>query len=73
MSENTAPEMTIEETFSAIEAAIRHLEDEDISLEDSFEEYKKGIELIEQCSRRIDMVEKKVLKLSENGETDEFE
>ena len=48
------------------------LEQEDISLEESFQLYKSGMELLKKCNQSIDMVEKKVLVLNENGETDEF-
>lgn len=65
--------MTIEEAFAQIEEIVTKLEDEEISLEDSFEEYKKGMELVKLCNEKIDVVEKKVLELSENGEVNEFE
>ena len=48
------------------------LEREDISLEESFKEYQKGMELLKKCSETIDRVEKKVLILNENGGLDEF-
>ena len=49
-----------------------NLEQEDISLEESFAEYQKGMELLRKCNEAIDKVEKKVLVLNEKGETDEF-
>ena len=36
--------MTIEEAFAAIDEKIKALENEDISLEDSFAQYKEGME-----------------------------
>lgn len=48
------------------------LEDENITLEDSFKLYKDGMELIEKCASSIDSVEKKVMVLNENGGLDEF-
>ena len=48
------------------------LHNEDISLEESFKEYQKGMELLKKCSETIDRVEKKVLILNENGGLDEF-
>ncbi|MBO7334673.1 MAG: exodeoxyribonuclease VII small subunit, partial [Lachnospiraceae bacterium] len=41
-------------------------------LERSFALYKSGMEMIENCTKEIDLVEKKVLELSGNGETHEF-
>ena len=45
---------------------------EDITLEDSFKEYKQGMEILKYCSDKIDRVEKKVLKIEGNGELNEF-
>ena len=50
----------------------RTLEDEEITLEDSFQAYKKGMDLLKICNDKIDKVEKKVLMLNEEGGLDEF-
>lgn len=63
---------SIEEAFVSLDAAIREMEADDITLERSFELYKNGMELIEKCEKEIDVVEKKVLKLSSDGDTDDF-
>ncbi|MBQ9928909.1 MAG: exodeoxyribonuclease VII small subunit [Lachnospiraceae bacterium] len=65
-------EFNLEEAFLQLNQTIENLEREDISLEDSFAEYQKGMELLKQCNDAIDKVEKKVLVLNEKGETDEF-
>lgn len=62
----------LEEAFLKLEETIADLEKEDITLEQSFKEYQKGMELLKKCNETIDKVEKKVLVLNENGETDEF-
>jgi len=67
-----AKEMTLEQMFEKLEESIEKLEQEDISLEDSFKIYREGMKLIQTCNEKIDKVEKEVLKLSENGELDEF-
>lgn len=67
-----AKEMTLEQMFEKLEESIEMLEQEDISLEDSFKIYREGMKLIQTCNEKIDKVEKEVLKLSENGELDEF-
>ncbi len=72
MQENEKKEPTLEENFSALENVIKNLEDREISLEDSFREYQKGMELIKRCSETIDRVEKKMLQISESGEYSEF-
>ena len=67
-----AKEQTLEHTFERLEDLIGKLEQEDISLEESFKLYKEGMKLVKSCNDRIDKVEKEVLKLNENGELDEF-
>lgn len=67
-----AKEQTLEQAFEKLEEMIGDLEQEDISLEESFKLYKEGMKLIKSCNDKIDKVEKEVLKLNENGELDEF-
>ncbi|MDE7477476.1 MAG: exodeoxyribonuclease VII small subunit [Lachnospiraceae bacterium] len=67
-----AKEQTLEQAFEKLEDMIGKLEQEDISLEESFRLYKEGMKLIKSCNDKIDKVEKEVLKLNENGELDEF-
>ena len=43
-----------------------------MSLEDSFQLYNKGMELLKICNDKIDTVEKKMLILDENGEQHEL-
>lgn len=63
---------TLEDAFTQLETVIKRLEAEDISLEDSFKAYSEGMELLQFCNASIDRVEKKVLKMNEDGELDEF-
>lgn len=65
-------ELTLEEAFGKLEETIEKLEAEDITLEDSFKEYKQGMEILKFCSDKIDRVEKKVMKIEGNGEINEF-
>ena len=58
---------SLEENFSAVEELIGQLEAEDISLEEAFTAYSKGMKLLKQCSEQIDRVEKQVMKLNEEG------
>ena len=41
-------------------------------MEESFQLYKKGMDLLKQCHKSIDRIEKKMLVLNEEGTTDEF-
>lgn len=58
---------SLEENFSVLEELIGELETEDISLEDAFKAYSKGMDILKQCNAQIDRVEKQVMKLNEEG------
>lgn len=62
----------LEEAFLKLEETVCALEQEDISLEKSFRIYKEGMELLKKCNQAIDKVEKQVLVLNEDGESNEF-
>lgn len=68
-----AREATLDEVFERLESTIEKLEQEDISLEESFKLYKEGMKLIKSCNDKIDKVEKEVLKLNEAGELEVFD
>ena len=70
-TENRNQEMTMEEALKELDWIVERLESREISLEDSFALYQKGMELLRQCGK-IDTVEKKMLKLNEDGELSEF-
>ena len=65
-------QMTLEEAFGQLEEVAKQLEDENISLEDSFAVYQKRMQLLKYCNDSIDKVEKKVLMLCGEGKLDEF-
>ena len=73
LAENSGMEqISLEEAFGMLDEIARSLEEESISLEDSFSAYKKGMDLLKICNDKIDQVEKKVLVLNEEGGLDEF-
>ncbi len=61
-------EMTLEETFEVLEQKIGKLNDPNLSLEESFENYKEGMDLVKKCHAMIDQVEKEVIVLSKAAE-----
>ena len=65
-------ERTLEETFALVDEKIAQLENSEISLEDSFRVYKEGMELLKDCSSKIDTVEKKMLQINQDGTITEF-
>lgn len=64
-------EMKLEESFEKLNQIVEALEKPDISLEDSFALYQEGMKLLKTCNDSIDKVEKELIILSENGETNE--
>lgn len=64
--------LTLEENFARLEETIERLEDDEISLEDAFAAYSEGMNLLKCCNEQIDRVEKKVLKLAEDGGLEEL-
>ena len=63
--------ITLEDMFRELETLTEQMEDPDITLEQSFDLYNRGMELLKKCNESIDSVEKKVLVLDESGETHE--
>ena len=51
--ETAEKELTLEEAFLRLEEVTRALEDENISLEESFTVYQKGMELLKYCNESI--------------------
>lgn len=72
MNIDNKEEKTLEQTFEEIEAIVEQMEAADISLDASFLLYQQGIEKLKSCNQMLDMVEKKMLILGENGELAEF-
>ena len=66
-------ELSIEDAFGRIRELLGEMEQEDVPLEKTFENYEKGIGLLRYCSEKIDLVEKKVQKLNADGTTESFE
>lgn len=58
---------SLEDNFSVLEELIEQLEAEDISLEEAFTAYSRGMRVLKQCNEQIDRVEKQVMKLNEEG------
>ena len=69
---NGTGQETLEESMERLETILDTLEGDDISLEESFALYQKGMKLVQSCKEKIDTVEKKVQILDENGDAHEF-
>lgn len=63
---------TVEEGFSNLEEIVKSMEQNDISLEASFELYQKGIEELKYLNEKIKATEKAILEIKSNGTVIEF-
>ena len=61
-------EMAIDEGFAKLEEIIRVLEDRNTPLEQATSSWKYGMEILKVCNEKIDLVDKKVKMLTEEGE-----
>ena len=55
----------MEESFDELEKIVEKLEDEEITLEESFKLYQNGMKLLKKCNTAIDKVEKELIVISE--------
>ena len=63
-----AKKQTYEENIEQIDEILEKLENEELSLDDSIEEYEKAIKLIKDSEKLLEIGEGKVLKvLEKNG------
>ncbi|MBQ7636318.1 MAG: exodeoxyribonuclease VII small subunit [Lachnospiraceae bacterium] len=68
MSENKDNNnLTLEENMRALDEVIRELEKGDLTLEQSFEMYKKGMDLLMKCNNSVDKVEKELQIMESEG------
>lgn len=73
MDNKNQQEATLEQMFEMLDSTVEKMENEALSLEDTFQMYRQGLDLLKKCNDKIDQVEKKMLLLDEEGEVHEFE
>ena len=61
--------LSIEQLFQGLDDTIRKLDDNSVSLEDSFRYYELGMKAVREAGSRIDEVEKKIRILDGGEET----
>ena len=63
----TKKERSLEQSMEELEQVMEALNQPEVSLEESFSLYKKGMDLLLECNQAIDKVEKELMILEENG------
>ena len=56
---------TLEDLLNELDLLIEEMEEGEISLDESFAKYKKGLEIVKKCKSKIDKVEKEIEVLGE--------
>lgn len=64
--------ITLEERFEQMEEILEQMESGELSLDQTFALYKKGLGELKAANELLDSVEKEMLVLNEQGELEEF-
>lgn len=68
MEEKEKNNITIEDGFTQLNELLRLMENEDTGLEDSFDLYQKGVELVKMLNEKLDNVEGKLTEADSDNE-----
>ena len=68
-----AQEMTLEDLFARLDGMLKKLEDSSLPLEEALQLYQQGTKLLAKCNSKIDLAEKQIMMVNEEGGLDEFE
>lgn len=63
---------SLEETFAEIESIIEQMEQPDVSLDESFKLYQRGVGNLKVCNELLDEVEKKMQVLTADGSLEDM-
>lgn len=66
------PDVRLEERFLRIERVLDQMEDQEVTLEESFSLYKSGLEELAAANAMLDEMEQAMLVMTEDGELEEF-
>lgn len=66
-------ELSVEEAFARMQALIKDMERQDVTLEQSFADYEEGMRLVKLCNGKIDAVEQRVQQMNADGSLSAFE
>lgn len=68
-------ENTFEDNLKELEEIARNLESGELNLDEAIKEFEKGMKISKECTKKLDLAEKKINMLvqAENGEIKEEE
>ena len=59
-----------EDTFDQLEDILGQMESGELTMNESFKKYKEGIELVKKCSLMIDKVEKEMIIINDDKDSE---
>ncbi len=65
-----AKSSSLEDTFEKIDDILRQMESGELTMNESFKKYKEGIELVKKCNSMIDRVEKEMVILNDDNDSE---
>lgn len=57
----------IEDNFKELDEIVEKMQSEEVSLDESFELYQKGLKLVKDSNEQIDTIEKKIKAIDEES------
>lgn len=72
MNKENEKTLTLEEHFAHLEQIVARMEDADVSLDEAFELYKKGLDEVKSANDMVQGMEKAMLVLNSDGQLEEF-
>lgn len=72
MSKENEKTLILEERFAHLEQIVARMEDADVSLDEAFELYKKGLDEVKSANDMVQGMEKAMLVLNSDGQLEEF-
>ena len=61
---------SLEDTFDKLEDILGQMESGELTMNESFKKYKEGIELVKKCSLMIDKVEKEMIIIKDDKDSE---
>ncbi len=65
LKEELQENVTVEEIFEQLDEILKKMDEKNVSLEDAFSLYEQGLKKVKQCNEKLDLVEKKMILLTQ--------
>ena len=72
-NENDVSKLSFEDTIKELTGIVSKIEQGQISLENSIQQYERGMTLIKHCREILSKAEQRIVKISEEHETEDNE